>query len=164
MKKSFRARLADVTLFAVAAFTMLFFSQCRKKKDDQPNRIDTSYFINKKWNVAAATVTPGIDIGQGPVTDLLAVMPACFRDNFVVLKENGTGTEDEGGDKCPDTDQTRSFNWSMTADGAFSGEMLDNFEGHTSVLKNDQGFTLTAVGKLDGENVVRTLVIVYKAI
>ncbi|NLR77569.1 hypothetical protein [Chitinophaga eiseniae] len=163
MKKSFRARLADVTLFAVAILMVLFFSQCRKK-DDQPGGIDKSYLINKKWNIAAATVTPGIDMGQGPVTDLLAVMPACFRDNFIVLKENGTGTEDEGGDKCPDSDQTRSFNWSMTADGTFSGEMLDNFEGHTSVVKNDHGFTLTAVGKIDGENVVRSVVIVYKAI
>ncbi|TWF42690.1 hypothetical protein FHW36_102451 [Chitinophaga polysaccharea] len=163
MKKSLRARLADVTLFAVAILAALFFSQCRKK-DDQPNGIDKSYLINKKWSIASATVTPGIDIGQGPITDLLAVMPACFRDNFIVLKENGTGTEDEGGDKCPDADQTRSFNWSMTADGAFSGEMLDNFEGHTSVVKNDQGFTLTAVGKIDGENVIRTVVMAYKAI
>lgn len=163
MRKSLRARLADVTLFTVAILTVLFFSQCRKK-DDQPNRIDKAYLINKKWNITSATVTPGIDIGQGPVTDLLAVMPACFRDNFIVLKDNGTGTEDEGGDKCPDSNQTRSFNWSMTADGAFSGEMLDNFEGHTSVVKNDQGFTLTAIGKIDGENVIRTVVMVYKAI
>ncbi|MBO9731223.1 MAG: hypothetical protein J7623_21470 [Chitinophaga sp.] len=168
MKKVFKRFVGDAPLFLVAMMSVLFFTQCRKHKDENKpdGGITTSYLVGKKWQTKAMTVTPGFDDGQGgTITDLYAIMPACVKDNFTIFKADGSAVEDEGADKCPGTNQTRTYTWKLKDDGTLEGFTMEDFTGTFKSVKNsDTKVTITATGKMADDNTVRTLTIVIEAI
>lgn len=166
MKKVFNAYLGDATLFLVAIMSVLFFTQCKKDKDQPAGGVNSSFLVGKKWQVKAITVTPGIDVGGNtPVTDLFSLLPACVKDNFTTFHADGTAVEDEGADKCTAAPQTRTYNWKLKDDGTLEGAALDDFDGtYKAVKKGDTKVTITATGKMAGDEEVRTLTIEYEAI
>lgn len=166
MKKVLNAYLGDATLFLVAIMSVLFFTQCKKDKDQPGNVVNTSFLVGKKWQVKAITVTPGIDVGGAtPVTDLYSLMPACVKDNFTTYHADGTAVEDEGANKCGGTAQTRTYNWKLKDDGTLEGTALEDFDGtYKAVKKGDNKVTITATGKMAGDAVVRTLTIESEAL
>lgn len=166
MKKVLNVYLSDASLFVVAVMSVLFFTQCKKDKDQPGNGVNSSFLVGKKWQVKAITVTPGIDAGGAtPVTDLYSWMPACVKDNFTAFHADGTAVEDEGADKCANAVQTRTYNWKLKDDGTLEGTALEDFDGtYKAVKKSDSKVTVTATGKLSGDDVVRTLTIEYEAI
>jgi hypothetical protein len=166
MKKVLNAYLGDATLFLVAIMGVLFFTQCKKDKDKPAGGVNSSFLVGKKWQIKAITVTPGIDVGQPElVTDLFSIMPACVKDNFTTYHADGTAVEDEAANKCAGTAQTRTYNWKLKDDGTLEGTAIDDFDGTYKAVKNgDTKVTITATGKLSGDDVVRTLTIESEAI
>lgn len=167
MKKVFNRFAGDATLFLVAIITVLFFTQCRKHKDEPANGgLNGAFLVGKKWQTKVMTINPGMDFGDGQlVIDMLQKMP-CLADNFTVFNADGTGVADEGADICPYATQRRNFNWKLKDDGTLEGFGDDDFKGTYKAVKNsDKKVTITVTGKFDeDDDMVRTLTIVYEAI
>ncbi|MDP1726463.1 MAG: hypothetical protein Q8M15_06735 [Bacteroidota bacterium] len=98
-----------ITLLALFAI-----SSCSKKDDSSttPTKTKAEYLTSGTWNIKAASINPGLDMGGITITDLYAVMQSCDKDNTRKFNTNGTGKDDEGATKCNASEpQTTDFTW-----------------------------------------------------
>jgi hypothetical protein len=87
----------------------------RCSDDDNDNDVKTSDLIQGSWQVTADLVSPPIDLGTGPISDLYAAMDDCDKDDLYIIKANGIGEFNEGPTKCdPGDPQTAPFTWALT--------------------------------------------------
>lgn len=149
MKKSilFFPRLLSLIVFS---FLLL---QCTK--DDTPAK-PVSEQILGSWELKAYTFNPAYDyLGTGEkVTDLYAILPACYIDDIYTFKTNGQGVIDEGGSKCDPQDvDTYPFIWTLKdnnkvlyvdfLDEDYNIVQLDNTTGKLSRTFTETGVTYT---------------------
>lgn len=164
MKKWFPQ--TGMVLCAIAG--MLLFTHCKKDKKDNPKDPSFKEFlIGKKWQMSAYTANPGMDDGEGHVvTDILTILPPCITDDYTEYFADGTGVEDEGLTKCPgNTQQRKTFNWSLKADGTMEGGADDDFIGTYRAEKiSDIAFKITGTGHFKDDPTQRTIVLTFKAI
>ncbi|UOQ50715.1 hypothetical protein [Hymenobacter cellulosivorans] len=115
-----------IPLFGFSLSLML--SAC--KKDTPVTKTDL--LTAGAWRIVAMTANPGIRDANGVVvTDLLALEPACFKDNLTRYEKPNTLTFDEGPTKCdPSSTQTTQHTWAFNADetvinAVISGDKVD---------------------------------------
>jgi hypothetical protein len=66
------------------------------------------------WQLKALSSDPAIDWFGTSVTNVYAQLPACVKDDLVIIQSNNTYLEDEGSSKCQNTDpQTVSGTWAL---------------------------------------------------
>lgn len=114
MKKSL------IVLLSIGAF---YLSACKDNstEDPKPEPTRRELLVNGHWQMTAGTIVPPIQIdifGQIiTISDFMELngAEACDRDDFIVLNDNGTVTNDEGLTKCdPNDPQTSSGgSWSL---------------------------------------------------
>lgn len=146
MKKSILFFPRILSLFIIA-FLLL---QCNK--NDTPAK-PVSEQILGSWAMKAYTYNPAYDIlGNGnKVSDVFALLPACFIDDIYTFKTNGQGVEDEGGSKCdPMDDQTTPFVWTLKDNNTvlyvdLLGEDYTIIQLDNTTLKLSRTFTETGV-------------------
>jgi hypothetical protein len=86
----------------------------RCSDDDNDNDVKTSDLIQGSWQVTGDVISPPIDLGAGPISDLYAESEACDRDDLYIFKANGVGEFNEGPTKCdPGDPQSAPFTWSL---------------------------------------------------
>lgn len=90
------------TLFIIAiAGTFLFIASCSKDEDSVSK---TEIITANSWKYAALTINPPIDFFGIPISDFLAFMDDCEKDNLFIFNTSGSYTIDEGATKCDDAD------------------------------------------------------------
>jgi hypothetical protein len=87
----------------------LLFASCKKKNDDDNNpkgKTKTELISTGTWKFSTATVS-GIPVSSG--------IDACQKDNILTFTSTGTGTIDEGGNKCSGNEQISPFTWNFAS-------------------------------------------------
>lgn len=88
----------------------LLFASCKKKNDDNDNpkgKTKTELISTGTWKFSSATVN-GLPFSSQ--------IPSCQRDNILTFTSTGTGTIDEGTEKCNTGDpQTSPFTWNFAS-------------------------------------------------
>lgn len=86
----------------------------RCSDDDDDQNTQTSNLLLGTWEVTGDVISPPIDFGTGPVSDLFAIMDPCDKDDLYIIKTGGVGEFNEGPTKCDPADpQTEPFTWSL---------------------------------------------------
>jgi hypothetical protein len=116
-------------LFTTLCFTILFFSSCDKTDEAPPT--NTDYITKSSWKFSSAKAG-GLDV--------TAQVPACFKDNTITFKINGSGEITEGANVCaPPSPPT--FTWTFQNNGTeinLSTPLVTGGSGvFTIVLLND---------------------------
>ncbi len=142
------------TIILFMSTIVLLSASCKKDSSEPSN---TEKICGKNWRVVALTVNPGITIGTVTVTDYLAQIPSCSKDDFSTFNTNGTYTDDEGASKCSPSDpQTTSGTWKFNSNETIV--TLDNTDSYT-ILINDGStlkYTFSQVDATSGINYVYT--------
>ena len=103
-------------IILLLAFPLLM-TQCSKDDDDNDNQTPSELIIGS-WQVTADVVTPPLDFGSGPISDLYSILDACDKDDLYIIKANGVGEFNEGASKCDPADpQSEPFSWSLQDNG-----------------------------------------------
>ena len=93
----------------------IFFSSCTKDKQPQSNPVSrTALLTSAPWKVTA--VTYNRDWGNGVIEvgeDQFALFETCSKDDLTIYYLDGSGSYDQGPDKCLGASQTRTFSWSF---------------------------------------------------
>ncbi len=118
-----------LVLFAALCCTILSFSSCDKNDDPPPS--DTDDITKAPWKFSSAKAG-GLDV--------TAQVPACFKDNTITFKINGSGEITEGANVCsPPSPPT--FTWTFQNNGTeinLSTPLVTGGSGvFTIVLLND---------------------------
>ena len=91
-------------LLTVLSLNLLIFSGCKKESAPVP-KTKTQLITQSTWKFKSA-FAGSINIGPS--------LQPCQIDNILTFVSNGTGTLDEGSDKCDPADpQIRPFTWSF---------------------------------------------------
>ena len=97
---------------ALLIFFLAVLSCSKDESDPEPTKTDI--LTQQTWKFDNA----GVDIDKnGTIDNNLppTVLPPCLTDNTISFVNDGSGTVDEGAEKCMPTDpQTTSFNWNFT--------------------------------------------------
>ena len=108
-------------------------------KDDAPSGpSNTELIVSAAWKYNNS----GVDVNNDGFIDA-PVPPGyildCDKDNTLTFKNDGTGTLDEGSNKCdPTNPQTSTFTWSFTNGDThinFPIAVLTGFNGDLKILK-----------------------------
>lgn len=102
-------------LFAIAILLSILFFACKKKDSDYGSGSNkTTLITQSSWQFNS--IGTDADKNRTIEQDLGSFVNACLKDNTIMFSSNaGSGTVDEGGDKCNTGDpQTISFTWSFT--------------------------------------------------
>jgi hypothetical protein len=98
------------SLALTGLFLTLLSSNC-KKEDDPPTGPATAELISRTWKLTAET----LQIGTNTPADTYAPLPACEKDDLLVIRSNTTYEKNEGAAKCapgdPQIKETGS--WSL---------------------------------------------------
>lgn len=107
MKNPLHGMMRTIMLLAIS---VLMF---RCSDDDET--VQVSDLLQGTWQMSGWVVSPPIDVGAGPVSDLYAVlMEDCDKDDLSIFKANGVGEYNEGPTKCDPADpQTVAFTWAL---------------------------------------------------
>lgn len=131
-----------------AAILFLGFTAC--KKSDKTNSSKTVANVSGSYKLTALTATQG-----GTSFNLYDSLPACEKDNLIVLNANGSAQFVDAGTACnPPEDSTGAWHLSANADSIYMGNdaaYINSFDGKTLKLTTDQkisGFTVTAMTTL----------------
>lgn len=131
-----------------AAILFLGFTAC--KKSDKTNSSKTVANVSGSYKLTALTATQG-----GTSFNLYDSLPACEKDNLIVLNANGSAQFVDAGTACnPPQDSTGAWHLSANADSIYMGNdaaYINSFDGKTLKLTTDQkisGFTVTAMTTL----------------
>jgi hypothetical protein len=93
------------------AISVLVF---RCSDDDDDSAVKTSDLILGSWQTTGDIISPPIDVGAGPISDLYAELEACDKDDLYIFKANGVGEFNEGPTKCdPGDPQSAPYAWSL---------------------------------------------------
>ncbi len=99
-------------LLALPLIGLAIFS-C-KKEESKSETTKTDILVQQSWKFDNA----GLDIDKnGAIDNPLPgdLTPSCLTDNTVSFAKDGTGTVDEGAERCDPADpQTSTFNWNFT--------------------------------------------------
>ena len=88
--------MKKVLVFALIAVFALSLSSCGKKKEKtNTEKISTS----KGWVLKAATVTPGVPVGDGITTNFLNYLYDYEKDDIIIFNANGTFVINPGSKK-----------------------------------------------------------------
>jgi hypothetical protein len=82
--------------------------------DSTTGKTKTQILTESTWKFQGA----GLDVDKNGVweTNLASFIPDCAKDNTLKFEANGTGTSDEGVNKCsPGASQTTSFSWAFAS-------------------------------------------------
>lgn len=107
---------------------VLVYSACKKEDDNTggnnnntnnnpPQPTKKELITAKAWKYHSWTVDPALkDSMNNPITDYLAYLPACTRDNLIIFHTNANVDIDEGTTKCdPQDPQTKTASWFFMA-------------------------------------------------
>lgn len=131
----------------------LLMTQCSKDDDNDDNNQTPSELIIGSWQVTADVVSPPIDLGGGPVSDLYAILDPCDKDDLYIIKANGVGEFNEGASKCDPADpQSEPFSWSLQSNGT----VLVISDGSTSVNFQVAQLNQTTMKLVITENILGT--------
>ena len=84
------------------------------EKDDDKDNDNVKNKIVGTWQLKSLTSDPAIDWFGTPVTNVFAQLPACVKDDLVIIQSNNTYLEDEGTSKCqPSAPQTVVGTWAL---------------------------------------------------
>jgi hypothetical protein len=126
-------------LLSSAVILFLAFTAC--KKSDKTNNSRTMANVSGTYMLTALTVSEG-----GASANLYDSLPACEKDNKIVLDANG-GAQfiDAGPAICtPSTDSTGSWSLSAHGDSLYLGDesaLIKSFDGKTLVVTSNQKFS-----------------------
>ena len=106
------SRLASV--MAILSIALASTSCELFDKDDDKDEDSVKAKIVGTWQLKSLTCDPAIDWFGTPVTNVFAQLPACVKDDLVIIQSNNTYLEDEGTSKCQNSDpQTVSGTWAL---------------------------------------------------
>lgn len=116
--------------------TLYFQSSCSKDEDTGPS--NTELIASSAWKY----MNSGVDVNNDNFIDA-PVPPGyildCDKDNTLTFKNDGTGTLDEGANKCdPSNPQTSPFTWSFKSGETyinFSIPLMTGLNGDLKILK-----------------------------
>jgi len=116
--------------------SLFFQSSCSKDEDSGPSNTELIASAAWKYN------NSGADVNNDGFIDA-AVPPGyildCDKDNTLTFKNDGTGTLDEGANKCdPSSPQTSVFTWTFSNAETFiniSIPVMTGFNGSLEILK-----------------------------
>ena len=92
---------------------MLFFAQFTACEKDE--KLTKKEMIQgKEWIVSEMTIDPGIDFGDGVITDLLSVMNECEKDDIYSFYEGGNFAIDKAANHCYEGEpQIETGEWTL---------------------------------------------------
>ena len=106
------SRLASV--MAILSIALASTSCELFDKDDDKDEDSVKAKIVGTWQLKSLTCDPAIDWFGTTVTNVYAQLPACIKDDLVIIQNNNTYLEDEGTSKCQNSDpQTVSGTWAL---------------------------------------------------
>jgi len=109
-------------ILAILSAAVILFTAC--KKDSNNAKTKTDFLVQGSWKFDNATVSG---------SDVSSLIQSCQKDNTITFALGGTGTLGEGATKCNATDsQSRSFNWSLTANETLLHVTATLFTGGSS--------------------------------
>ena len=96
--------------------SLVLFAACTKNKeaDRQPGSTVRQMLLAGKWQPSGLTGTASY-MGKDSTLDLFYTVATCDRDDFIIFAENGTASQDEGADKCPNDSQVEVATWLLLA-------------------------------------------------
>jgi len=113
--------------------------QCSCSKDDAPpGPTNTELIVSSTWKYNNS----GVDVNNDGFID--APVPAgyildCDKDNTLTFKSDGTGTLDEGANKCdPTNPNTSTYTWSFKNGETYINfpiALMTGFNGDVKILK-----------------------------
>ena len=135
-------------ILTAAVMMVLGFTAC--KKSDNKNSAKTVANVSGSYKLTALTASQG-----GVSFNLYDSLPACEKDNLIVLNTSGSAQFVDAGVACdPPQDSTGAWHLSPNADSIYLGNdaaYINSFDGKTLKLTTDQkisGFTVTATTTL----------------
>lgn len=106
------SRLASV--MAILSIALASTSCELFDKDDDKDDDSVKAKIVGTWQLKSLTCDPAIDWFGTTVTNVYAQLPACIKDDLVIIQNNNTYLEDEGTSKCQNSDpQTVTGTWAL---------------------------------------------------
>jgi len=106
------SRLASV--MAILSIALASTSCELFDKDDDDDKDGVKAKIVGTWQLKSLNCDPAIDWFGTTVTNVYAQLPACVKDDLVIIQGNNTYLEDEGNSKCQGSDpQTVSGTWAL---------------------------------------------------
>ena len=151
-----------MTKYLIISFTLLLIAvsilPACKKNDNTPPPDAESLLLNKTWKLVAFTISPAIDLGNGPTNDVLSAWDACDKDDLFIFKSNNVFIYDEGVLKCDaGYPQQLTSTWSYnktTKEITYcigNGSSCDSYTWVISEI-NDTQFKATAKESFQGTN------------
>ena len=123
-----------LTLWTISLLALIvLLPSCDKDDDDPPAKTKTELLTTGTWKFSTAT-SSGVDVSSQ--------LPACIKDNVYTFVVGGTGTFNEGTQKCNSADpQTPTFTW-----GWDSNETVLNISA-LSLPGGSNNFTLVSISE-----------------
>ena len=122
------SRLASV--MAILSIALASTSCELFDKDDDKDEDSVKAKIVGTWQLKSLTCDPAIDWFGTTVTNVFAQLPACIKDDLVIIQNNNTYLEDEGASKCQNSDpQTVSGTWALNPAQTILSVTPDPFMG-----------------------------------
>ncbi len=110
----------------------MVFVGCKKDEDEDPDPTPSStdnfdLLTANAWKRNSIKFDPPLDTFNLQLEEIFPFLATCFKDNLSYYNTDFTGRDDEGGEKCQDTDpQERLFDWEWTNDAKTS--LVMNFD------------------------------------
>lgn len=100
-----------VTLLLTGFLIVSTLVSCKKDNDEPKSR--PALLTERPWTLASV----GVDINNDNKADLPFPLDDCNNDDTFTFRNDGTGTVDQGANKCdPDDPQSEEFDWSLNND------------------------------------------------
>jgi hypothetical protein len=112
------------TLTAIAC-TILLAAACKKDETTSNNSNNNNnnnnnntkskkdLVVDGKWQWSGLSMVMKNAGGNDSLVDAWSTVKECDRDDIMTFAANGTGTIDEGANKCDNDPQTKSLTWEM---------------------------------------------------
>lgn len=96
------------TIFVFFVLAILGLMSC----EDDKNLSKTDIITNTDWVVTSMTISPGINLGDGEITDLFVLMDECDKDDIYRFFADGSFQLDKNGLLCYENEaQVQQGNW-----------------------------------------------------
>lgn len=128
-----------VTLLLTGFLVVSTLVSCKKDNDEPESR--PALLTERPWTLSQM----GIDINNDNKIDQAYPLDDCNFDDTFLFRADGTGTADQGADKCEEEDpQSEEFNWVLT-----DNETVLNISSTSSFLMGDATIITLNSSKLD---------------